>query len=272
LNVCGQYFRGERGEFMIDAHIHLALYDREYIERDIETWRNNCVSAVVAVATDLKSSYATLELKQRYPGFVYAALGHHPEQALPNEQDLLELVALIGRERALVSAVGEVGLPYYTLNNPSPEAMAPYIDFLRVFMQVARKQALPVVLHAVHQHAQTACDLLHEEDIEQAHFHWLKAERPVVSQIVKAGYYVSLTPEVCYRRRDQVLVQNVPMDCLLLETDGPWPFSGPFKGRATTPLLLPEAAGKVALLKDMTVEEVVEITERNTRRLYGDLR
>lgn len=248
---------------MIDAHIHLDQYDD--IDRKIEQWQASGVTGIVAVSTDLRSSYNTLALKQRYPDFIWAAIGFHPEQPLPPDQDVMEWHGLLHQERRLISAVGEVGLPYYTSHTLN---MQRYIELLDNMMITAKKEDLPIVLHAVHSGAPAAYELLVKNDIKKAHFHWLKAPSFIVQQITASGYYISVTPEVCYRKRDETLVNQVPLDKLLIETDGPWPFSGPFEQQETSPLLLQEVAKKVASLKGLTLEETAKQLTLNTISLY----
>ncbi|MDQ0245535.1 TatD DNase family protein [Bacillus fengqiuensis] len=249
---------------MMDAHIHLDQYDD--IDRKIEQWQTAGVTGVVAVSTDLNSSYDTLALKQKHPDFIWAAIGFHPEQPLPPEQDIAEWHSLLHQERRLISAVGEVGLPYYT---PHTSSMERYIELLETLMITAKNEDLPIVLHAIHSGAPAAYELLVKNEIKKAHFHWLKAPASVVEQITTSGYYVSVTPEVCYRKRDEILVNQIPLDKLLIETDGPWPFSGPFEQMETSPLLLQEAARKVASLKELDLKETIEQLTMNTLSLYA---
>jgi len=147
--------------------------------------------------------------------------------------------------------------------------MERYTELLDNMMITAKKENLPIVLHAVHSGAPTAYELLVKNEIKKAHFHWLKAPALVVEQITTSGYYVSVTPEVCYRKRDETLVNQIPMDKLLIETDGPWPFSGPFEQMETSPLLLQEVARKVASLKELGLKETIEQLTVNTFSLYA---
>ena len=75
----------------------------------------------------------------------------------------------------------------------------------------------------------TRCDALKRPGVERAVFHWHKAPLDVTRAIVDAGYLVSVTPEVVYRERDRELVEAVPLDSLLVESDGPWPYGGEFE-------------------------------------------
>jgi TatD DNase family protein len=127
---------------------------------------------------------------------------------------------------------------------------------------------LAVVLHAPHETAARALSLLRAERIKRAVFHWHKASPEVTRAIVEEGFYISVTPETCYRQRDQELVDTVPLSSLVIETDGPWPYSGEFEGRSTEPAFLGRIVDAIATIKGVAREEVAEIVTVNTRRLF----
>ncbi|WP_126426790.1 TatD family hydrolase [Brevibacillus marinus] len=254
---------------MIDVHIHLEQYPAAQLASLIGQWQAAGVHKVVAVSTDLASSYRTLELKVRFPDFVCAAVGFHPERLPPSEREMAEMTSLIRRERHLLQAIGEVGLPHYELARLPDGALAQQLEVLRHFAALARELALPLLLHAVHDKAELALACLRAYAGVKAHFHWLKAEAPVVAQIVAGGHYLSLTPEVCYRERDQRLARQIPLERLLLETDGPWPFSGPFAGVPTSPLLLFQAAETIAMIKEVTPAQLIRQCTENAKRLFA---
>ncbi|WP_078546826.1 TatD family hydrolase [Litchfieldia alkalitelluris] len=250
---------------MIDAHIHLDQY--QDIDQQIQHWMNQGISHIVAVSTDLASSYKTLELKIRYPNYITAAIGFHPEQPLPIEHDILEWQQLLKKEQNLISAIGEVGLPYYTIEKQA-DRIEEYIDFLTRMVIVSKDRGLPLILHAVHEHAEIVLDLLKKNQITSAHFHWLKCKAPILKMIIDEGYFVSVTPEVVYRERDQTLLSQVPLSQLLLETDGPWSFNGPFKDRDTSPVFLNEMLPIIAEIKRETKETIILETSKNACKLF----
>lgn len=251
---------------MFDAHIHLNQY--KDIDRQIEQWQQAGIEGVAAVSTDLRSSYETLSLKQRYPDFIFAAIGFHPEQPLPSSRDITEWENLLRRERHLISAIGEVGLPYYTLHEQQHDSLEHYIAFLDEMMCISKRESLPIILHAVHSHTPIAYDLLTRHHILTAHFHWLKAAPSVVKQITDSGYYISVTPEACYRERDQDLIRHVPLKQLLTETDGPWPFSGPFQNKATSPIFIEDVIKKIAEVKGKDIMAVQKQCKQNMLSLF----
>ncbi|MBE3593583.1 MAG: TatD family hydrolase [Candidatus Carbobacillus altaicus] len=240
---------GPEKAYMFDAHIHLEQYgmradgtmDWTYVDRLIETWRSGGVQGVLAVSSDLASSIRTLQLKQRHPDFVRAAIGWHPEYTLNDDKAFLELVQLIRTHRAQLSAIGEIGLPHYANREQYDLMRERLVDWARLSVMLD----LPLVLHAVYEGTAEALHVLLTAGVKKAHFHWLKTSPEHLHRVIRSGYMISVTPEVCYRKRDQILVRTVPLTQLLLETDGPWPYDGPFLGIQTTPLFLERASACV---------------------------
>ncbi|MGH7276716.1 MAG: TatD family hydrolase, partial [Candidatus Rokuibacteriota bacterium] len=125
-----------------------------------------------------------------------------------------------------------------------------------------------VALHAPNGAAVDALEALKRHRIERAVFHWHKAPAEVTRAIVEAGYFVSVTPEVIYCERDRELVQSVPLDSLLVESDGPWKYRGEFEGLPSGPWFASRVAEEIAKLKQMPVEDVMFWLSANTCRLF----
>lgn len=253
---------------MFDTHIHLDQYDWSKLSTLIAHWQEQGIQHVVAVATNLSSSYRTLELHHRFPEFVFPALGYHPEQPPIGEQEKRELFSLIKKEHQQIAAVGEVGLPHYTKEKLSASQLELVEEQFFEWVELANEVSLPLNIHAVHDSTERALELVGKCPNQRAHFHWLKAPFEIRQKVIKSGHFVSVTPEVCYRTRDQQLVREVPLTQLLVETDGPWPFDGPFKGKQTTPLLVKEIVKTIAWIKGLSKAEVEKQTLENAYRLY----
>ncbi|MDQ0232251.1 TatD family hydrolase [Metabacillus malikii] len=257
---------------MFDAHIHLDQYEVENLKEQISIWEEKGVKGVLAVASNLKSSYDTLKLKQNYPDFVYAAIGHHPEGDPPNDKDLYELTELISKERNSLSGVGEIGLPTYKKTELYEiHKQERFIDVLEILLATAKQEQLPVSLHAVHEEAETVLASLRKTHTVRAHFHWLKAKPNIVDDIIQNDFYISVTPEVCYRERDQELARRIPIDKLLIETDGPWQFNGPFEDKQTTPLLLKDITSCLANILHIPKKELANQLVLNAKQFWNTM-
>ncbi|WP_372007681.1 TatD family hydrolase [Paenibacillus chitinolyticus] len=257
----------------IDAHIHLEQYgeqERALIFQDIAD--GTPVSMLLAVSMNLPSCQRTRELYRRYPHIVRPAYGFHPEQPLPSEDELAELLAWMEQTIHEAAAVGEIGLPYYMRTEVEQAGQAfylqPYIDLLERFIAFAAKHNKPVVLHAVYEDADLVLDLLERYKIEHAHFHWFKGSEKTVERMIGLGYYISITPDISYEEEIRRLAARYPLELMMAETDGPWPFEGAYDGRMTHPLMVADVVRHIAGIKSVSVEEAAAQVYGNTCTFY----
>jgi TatD DNase family protein len=254
---------------LIDTHIHLASPRYTDLPGLVARGQQAGIAGVVAAAVDEASSQQILAMINAFPTFVHGGLGVHPERQV-SDAEVARVVALIRRERSRLVAIAEVGLPWYTVRErPDRDALIVAGEpRLRTFLELARELDLAVVLHAPHDTAGRALALLRAAGVERAVFHWHKATPEVTRAIVERGYYISVTPETCYRPRDRDLVAIVPLPNLVIETDGPWPYDGEFAGRPTEPTFLGRIVDAIASIKGLDRREVGEVVTENTRRLF----
>jgi len=258
---------------MIDSHIHLDSYKPEDQEQIISDLPKYGIDHVIAVSLHLASCEANRSLYLAHPERVLPAYGFHPERALPSEQEITNLVKWIEQHQEEMIAVGEVGLPYYMRLDAEekglPFDLGPYIRLLETFVELAARLDKPIVLHAVYEDADIACDLLEKYNVNRAHFHWFKGSKQTVERMMRNGYYISFTPDIAYEEEIRELAKQVRVDRMMVETDGPWPFEGPFQGQMTHPRMIHSVAEHLAAIKGLSLEETVQHLCDNTKRLYG---
>jgi TatD DNase family protein len=253
---------------IIDAHIHLDHYKENDILKIVDGSEN--IEALISVSFNLESSKSNLALANQFPK-VKPAFGFHPEQSLPSEKELDELLSWILIHQKSMVAVGEVGLPYYRRKKGevSPRQYGQHLELLETFVKLAKELDKPIVLHAVYDDAPIVCELLEKYSIEKAHFHWFKGDTKTVSRMIQNGYYVSVTPDITYKEKIQQLVKAYPLQQMMVETDGPWPFEGTFEGQATHPSMMYESIKTIARLKKLPVDEVGLKIYLNSQRFYS---
>ncbi|MFD0824928.1 TatD family hydrolase [Neobacillus sp. M.A.Huq-85] len=252
---------------MIDAHIHLDHYKDEEIQ--VIMADSSLIDALVSVSFDLESCKRNLQLAGRF-NKVRPAFGFHPEQPLPSVYEQEKLFQWMEEHRKEMVAVGEVGLPYYTRleGKISNKEYGKYIELLENFMQRAKDWEKPIVLHAVYDDAPLVCDLLEKYSLTKAHFHWFKGDEKTIERMIENGYFISLTPDVVYEEEIQQLGSIYPLEQMMIETDGPWPFEGPFAGIMTHPNMMEESIRVIAEIKGLSVGEVSEKLFENTVSFY----
>lgn len=257
---------------LIDAHIHLDTYTEEQ-QHTLLASLSPSVVAVIAVSMHLQSSQHNLKLAQRYPSLIYPAFGFHPEQPLPPNEEIVGLFLWMEEHLKQMVAVGEVGLPYYS-RSEAKEAGRPfnqvaYVALLERFISFASIHNKPIILHAVYDDAEIACSLLEQYNVTCAHFHWFKGSANTIERMIHNGYYISFTPDIVYEPEIQQLARLYPRDLVMAETDGPWPFEGPFTGQITRPEMISTVIETWSQLQDLTVNEARKLIYDNTLRFYN---
>ena len=255
---------------MIDSHCH--LHDKAYTDLG-ETLRvalTHDVWGVIAVGVDPDTNARTLAASAAFPKAVWPCLGFHPERPELDDAALEQVLAQLDEHHARVVALGEVGLPWYSLERRADAAVLMTRARRRLdrLLEAAVRYDLPVVLHAPYGAAVGAFEALKRHGIERAVFHWHKAPPEITRAIVDEGYLVSVGPEVVYRERDRALVYETDLESLLVESDGPWPYKGEFDAMPSGPWLVSRVAEEVAKIKRLPVEDVMVQLSENTCRMF----
>ena len=254
---------------IVDSHCH--LHDPAFADvrgTVIRATEHN-VWGAVAVGCDHGTNERTLEAARENAKAVWPALGFHPEWKLTRE-DLEAVEHQIHANHARLVAVGEVGLPWYGLAaaDDADAVRREARERLERLVDLACRYDLPVILHAPHGAAADALAILKRRAVDRAVFHWHKASAEVTREIVEAGYLVSVTPDLVHRDRDREMVERVPIESLLVESDAPWQYQGEFENVTSGPWLVARVAEEVAKIKRLPVDEAMYQLTVNTCRVF----
>ncbi len=254
---------------IIDSHCH--LHDPAFadVRGTVIRATEHDVWGVVAVGCDAATNERTLQAAAENTKAVWPALGFHPEWKLADE-DLDAVEQQVRAHHARLVAIGEVGLPWYGLEAAADgdRIRRRARERLERLLDVAVRFDLPVILHAPHGAAADALAALKRRGVERAVFHWHKASAEVTREIVASGYLVSVTPDLVYRGRDREMVERVPLESLLVESDAPWPYQGEFENVTSGPWLVARVAEEVAKIKRLPVDEAAYQLSVNTCRIF----
>jgi TatD DNase family protein len=255
---------------IIDSHCHLHDPAFRDLREMLSTALAHDVWGVVAVGCDPETNARTLAAASAAPKAVWACLGFHPDWTRLGDADLERVEEQLAEHHHRIVGLGEVGLPWYSLAEAADPAalMVTGRERLGRLLRLAVRYDLAVALHAPHGAAVGAFEALQEHGVERAVFHWHKAPADVTRAIVDAGYSVSVTPEVVYRERDRELVEQVPLESLLVETDAPWRYRGEFEGLTPGPWFAARVAEEIAKIKRLPVDDVMFALSTNASRLF----
>lgn len=252
---------------IFDTHAH--YYDSAFdADRDalLASLPDRGVSLVVCPGCDLPTSQASLALAETYE-FLYAAAGFHPENLEGASLSQLDQIRAMA-SHPKVKAVGEIGLDYYWLK--TPEERANSRDFFDAQLSLAEELNLPAVVHDRDAHR----DCL---DIVRAHpnctgvFHCYSGSIEEAKVLLDLGWMLSFTGNLTFKnaKRAPQVVQWLPLDRLMLETDAPYMAPEPHRGERCDSTFIPLTAAKVAQLKNMDPQEVLRVTLENGKRFFG---
>jgi len=251
---------------IFETHAH---YDDEAFDDDREAllsaMRENGIEYIVNVGANLKSTEAGILLTQKYP-FIYAAAGVHPSDTEElDEGQFARLKELSLFEK--VVAVGEIGLDYYWDN---VERGVQKFWFARQ-LDLAREIKKPVIIHS-RDAAKDTFDIMKEKNAQEIGgvIHCYSYSPEMALDYVKMGFYIGIGGVVTFQngKKMKEVVEAVPMENILLETDSPYLSPEPNRGKRNTSLNLPYVAQKIAEIKGISYDEVVRITSENAKKMY----
>lgn len=255
---------------IIDTHAH---YDDKAFEEDraslLESMRDAGIGRIVNIGSSMDACRRTLELLEQYD-FIYGALGVHPCDCEDlTEADLEWIREKSGLEKCV--AIGEIGLDYYW-DEPEREIQKKW--FVRQ-LQLAQEVKLPVCIHS-REAAQDTVDIMKAEHAEKSGgvVHCYSYSRELARTFLDMGFYFGIGGVVTFNngRKLKEVVDYVPMDRIVLETDSPYLAPVPFRGKRNDSTRLPLVAEMIAQIKGISPEEVKEITWRNAHEMYPKLK
>ena len=252
---------------IFDTHAH---YDDPAFDEDrdvllSEQLPQGGVTRVVNCAVDLVSSARNLELAHQYD-ILYCALGYHPEQAADERKGDLDVIAGFLQSEDKAVAVGEIGLDYYWEENAPRETQ---MDLFARQLALANDLGLPVIIHDREARGDTM-DLLRKYR-PQGVLHCFSGSVEMMKEAVQLGLYIGLGGVVTFKnaRKAVEVAAEVPPDRLLLETDAPYMAPVPFRGKRNDSRYISYVAERIAEIRGMDPQELVDRTAENGCRLFS---
>ena len=254
-----------------DSHSH---YNDEKFDEDREQIINDTYNAgitkFVCAGYNIKSSLDSLELSKKYD-FIYSICGISPNDIPQTEQELWksldEITKLVqnNKSKKLV-AIGEIGLDYYwNKENKELQEQA----FIKQ-IELANKLELPIVIHSRDASVDTI-NIIEENKVNKAGiFHCCQQNQEMIKNALRLGYYISLAGPVTFKnaKNSADIIQMIPMDKLLIETDSPYLSPEPNRGKRNDCRNVKYVAQRIADVKRITLEEVAKATYENAMRIF----
>jgi TatD DNase family protein len=251
---------------IFETHAH---YDDEAFNEDRQalllTMPENGIGRIVNVGSSLETTRQSIALAHKYP-FIYAAAGVHPSDTGELDDDNFKWLETQCVDEKVI-AVGEIGLDYYW-DEPDHDTQKKW--FIRQ-LELARKVKKPVIIHS-REAAKDTYDIMVSENASEIGgiVHCYSYSSEMALDYVKMGFYIGIGGVVTFKNGKKMkdVVGALPIDRIVLETDSPYLSPEPNRGKRNSSLNLPYIAAKIAEIKNLTYDEVVEATRINAYKAY----
>ena len=254
---------------IFETHAH---YEDEQYHDDRENLLREIFSAgigkIVNVGSTMETSRKSIELAEAYPE-IYAAVGVHPSEIdCLTETSYEELKNMAAGEK--VVAIGEIGLDYYW--EKDEEVRKQQQEVFRQQLKLAREVNLPVIIHSRDAAADTMAILKEEPQRDNPGIiHCYSYSPEMAREFIKMGYFIGVGGVVTFKnaRVLKQVVEEIPLERIVVETDCPYMAPEPHRGQRNSSLYLPFIVDKIAQLKSVSGQEVEKTTYENACRVYG---
>ena len=252
---------------IFDTHAH---YDDDAFDEDRETLLSDMkevgVEYIVNVGASMASSERSVALAKKYP-FVYAAVGVHPDEVGElNEEKFAQLREWSKEEK--VKAIGEIGLDYYW----DKEGHDLQKHWFMKQMELAHEVKLPMIVHSREAAKDTLDMVIAAKPLGLSgiiHCYSYSVEQ--AREYLNMGYYIGIGGVLTFKNAKKLkeVAEYAPLSQIVLETDCPYLAPTPYRGKRNNSSMISYVAEELAAIKQVSVEEVLRITNENGRKLYN---
>ena len=252
---------------LTDTHTHLYYEtDPEKLSDLIQRSLENKVYRLFLPNVDSESIPLVFGLSERYPDHCFPMLGLHPCDVKANYKEELDSISKEIAQRK-VYAIGEIGIDLHwdkSTLSIQQEAFRTQIDW-------AKNSDLPIVIHC-REAFDEIFEILNElkDDKLRGIFHCFSGTLEQAHKVIGLGFYLGIGGVLTYKNSglDKV-IQDISLEHLVLETDSPYLTPVPFRGKPNESSYLVYIAQKLADIKQVSLEEIAEVTTRNSRLVFG---
>ncbi len=252
---------------IFDSHCH---YDDSAFSENlpdlIESIHKNGVSHFINIGCDMPSCRTSIALTEQFPYF-YCTVGVHPEASadtlkqyphyLTQLEDFCKLPKVVG--------IGEIGLDYY-YDDAAPREIQKLV--FEQQLALAKKLDIPVCIHSRDATADTL-ELLQKYKPKGV-VHCFSGSPETAKEIIKLGMYIGFTGVLTFNNAKKAVTsaEVIPNDRFLLETDCPYMAPVPFRGKCCQSDMIAHTAQKMAEIKGLTAQQIIDLARENTMRAY----
>lgn len=244
---------------LIDTHCHLSSDDYNNLDEII----NEFDGIMIASGCDLKTNKEVIELVNKYDN-VYGTLGIHPEEIENFKESDLKFIEDNLNNKKIVG-IGEIGLDYYWVKDNKEQQKELFIKQL----DIAKKYNKAVIVHS-REAIQDTYDILKKYNLKGS-IHCFNSSLEMAREFIKIGYKIGVGGVLTFKnsKKLQEIVKDIDLKDILLETDSPYLTPEPYRGQRNKPSNVYYVALKLAELKNLSIEDIINQTEENALKEFS---
>lgn len=244
---------------MIDTHCHIF---KEYYD-NIDEVINDMNGIMITAGIDDSSNLEVIETVNKYEN-VYGVIGIQPEELSKLTSDSYKIIEENINNSKIVG-VGEIGLDYYW-DTTQKEFQK---EVFRNLLDIADKYHKPVVIHS-REAIEDTYEILKDYPNLRCVLHCYSSSLEMAKKFIKNGVMLGIGGVATFKNSKKLheVIKEIPLEYLLLETDSPFLTPDPYRGKTNYPKNVYLVAEKIAEIKEISVEEVLEVTTKNAIKQF----
>ena len=251
---------------MIDSHCHL---DHEPLLSDLtnvlQRSKDVGIEKLLTISTSFESFSRVKELVNR-DEMIYGTIGIHPHESSTNIITANEIIDNLKNNKKIIG-IGETGLDFYYNNSEKDKQIASFIEHIKASI----KTNIPLIVHSRNAEHETF-EILNEYKDENIKIlmHCFTGSKEFAEKLLSLNSYFSASGIITFKNSVdlQETFKSIPNENILIETDSPFLAPVPNRGKKNEPSFIDFTAAKLAEIKNISKNELIELTTNNFNKLF----
>jgi len=246
---------------LIDTHSHIYYDKYTDINEVLDRARDNNISKIICVGVDIESSYKSINLAEKYD-MIYATAGFHPHESKDAKKNYIkELENLLSHKK--VVALGEIGLDFFYKHSDKETQ----INIFEEQLLLAKSMNIPCIIHN-RESDKELINSINKTKNNNGVIHCFASNLDFAKKLIKLGFHLSFTGLITFAEELKHVIENIPIEKIMVETDSPYLTPIPHRGKRNEPYMVKYIAMEIAKIKNISFEEVATKTTKTAKKFF----